>query len=72
MLTYYLSPIGFIVDDVYEQGKSFQGPDGYQDIWEYLLKEDAIGKVPEYASIRCVGSLDDRIISVNIVIGVDD
>ena len=72
MLTVFLSPAGFQIDTHYKQGASFENKEMFQDILDYLVSEKLISAMPESVSACCFGSEDDRIISINIFIGMDD
>ena len=72
MLTVYLSPAGFQIDAHYKRGTSFENKAMFQDILDYMVSEKLISAIPESASAYCFGSEDDRIVSINIVIGMDD
>jgi hypothetical protein len=72
MLTVYMSPIGFQIDAHYKLNTSFKNKEMFCDILEYLVSENIINKLPESVSAYCFGSEDDRIISINIFVGMDD
>ena len=72
MLTVYLSPAGFQIDTHYKPGASFKNSEMLQDILDYMVSEKLISVVPESASAYCFGSDDDRIVSINIFVGMDD
>ena len=72
MLTVYLSPVGFQIDAHYKLNASFENKALFHDILDYLVSEKVISTLPEFASAHCFGSEDDRILSINICIGMDD
>ena len=72
MLTVYLPPTGFQIDTHYKKGATFQNKAMFQDILDYLVSEKLISTLPESVGAYCFGSDDDRIISINIFIGMDD